>query len=82
MNNKNTYYEIRTATDFVVCQYVDFGTLERQLKTHYSHLTNYKIIKITKEEEIICEVSSNSKAGTHGSSVQQVPADSLPDKAV
>ena len=82
---KSVVYEIRTVTGFVVCQFVDFDTLARHLTTHYSHLTNYKIIKITKtteEEEIICEDSSNPEAGTPGSTVQQVSADPLPDQTV
>lgn len=76
---KTEIYEIRTLTDFVVCQYVDFKLLERHLETQLNHLTNYKIVKITKEEEIICEVERKAETGAHGKSVQQVPADSPAD---
>ena len=69
---KTEIYEIRTVTGFVICQFVDFDTLARHLTTHYSHLTNYKIVKITttiEEEEITCEVSRNPEAGTPGSTL-------------
>ena len=76
---KTEVYEIRTLTDFVVCQYMDFKLLERHLETQLNHLTNYKIVKITKEEEIICEVERKAEARAHGESVQQVSADSSTD---
>lgn len=76
---KTEIYELRTAANLVVCQYFDLEMLERHLKTRYQHLTNYKIVKITKEEEVICEVERKAKTGTHGKSVQQVPADSTAD---
>jgi len=69
---KSVVYEIRTISDFVVCQFVDLDILLRYLKTYYSHLTNYKIVKITttiEEEEITCEVSRNPEAGTPGSTL-------------
>lgn len=76
---KTEIYEIRTMSDVVVCQYMDLKILERYHEKHLSHLKNYKIVKITKEEEIICEVERKAKAGAHGESVQQVSADSTTD---
>ena len=76
---KTEIYEIRTMSDIPVCQYMDLTILERYQEKHLAHLKNYKIVKITKEEEIICEVERKTKAGTHGESVQQVPADSSAD---
>ena len=76
---KTEIYEIRTMSDIPVCQYMDLTILERYQEKHLGHLKNYKIVKITKEEEIICEVERKTKAGTHGESVQQVPADSSAD---
>lgn len=73
-------YELRTVADFVVCQYVDLEMLERHLKTKYQHLTNYKIVKVTKKEEIICEITRSIETGTTGKSVQQVPAVPSPDE--
>lgn len=66
---KSEVYEIRTLSDFVVCQYLDYEMLERYLKTKHKHLTNYKIVKITKEEETIYVRNSDPKAETHGESV-------------
>ena len=76
---KTEIYEIRTMSDVVVCQYTDLDILERYENSHSKHLKNYKIVKITKEEEIICEVERKAEAGTHGESVQQVPASSPAD---
>ena len=76
---KTEIYEIRTMSDVAICQYIDLEILERYQDSHLAHLKNYKIVKITKEEEIICEVERKTKAGTHGESVQQVPADSSAD---
>ena len=76
---KTEIYEIRTMSDVVVCQYTDLKILKRYHEKHLSHLKNYKIVKITKEEEVICEVERKAKAGTHGKSLQQVPADSTAD---
>lgn len=76
---KTEIYEIRTMADLVICQYMDLTILERYREKHLAHLKKYKIVKITKEEEIICEVERKTKAGTHGESVQQVPADSSAD---
>lgn len=76
---KTEVYEIRTLSGFVVCQYVDYKLLERHLKNLLSHLTSYQIVKITKEEEIICEVERKAEARAHGESIQQVSADSSTD---
>lgn len=76
---KTEVYEIRTMSGVVVCQYTNFEILERYQDSHSRHLKNFKIVKITKEEEIICEVERKTKAGAHGKSVQQVPADSTAD---
>ena len=76
---KTEIYEIRTMSDVVVCQYMDLKILERYQDSHLKHLKNYKVVKITVEEEIICEVERKTEAGTHGKSVQQVPANSITD---
>lgn len=76
---KTEIYEIRTMSDVVVCQYMDLKILERYHEKHLRHLSNYKIVKITKEEEIICEFKRKAETGAHGESVQQVPADSTAD---
>lgn len=76
---KTEIYEIRTMSDVVVCQYMDLKILERYHEKHLRHLNNYKIVKITKEEEIICEVQRKAETGAHGKSLQQVPADSTAD---
>lgn len=76
---KTEIYEIRTMANVPICQYMDLEILERYQDSHLAHLKKYKIVKITKEEEIICEVERKAKTGTHGKSVQQVPADSIAD---
>lgn len=76
---KTVIYEIRTMSDIPICQYMDLSILERYQEKHLAHLKNYKIVKITKEEEIICEVERKTEAGAHGKSLQQVPADSTAD---
>lgn len=76
---KTEIYEVRTMSDIPICQYMNLEILERYEASHLGHLKNYKIVKITREEEIICEVERKAKAGAHGESVQQVPADSTAD---
>ena len=76
---KTEIYEIRTMANVPICQYMDLEILERYRDSHLAHLKKYKIVKITKEEEIICEVERKAKTGAHGKSVQQVPADSIAD---
>ena len=79
---KTEMYEVRTMSDTPVAQYMSLEILQRYEDRHLAHLKNYKIVKITVEEEIICEVQRKAETGAHGKSLQQVPADSTADQDI